>query len=83
MEFLDERLKAARGNILHEKLLIILTSVQIITFCCLFDIFNFTFCIPIMFLAGNTPHIVAVGYNLSPRSMVKAFDALHEAIVDI
>ena len=35
------------------------------------------------FLAGNTYHIGAVGYNWSPRSMGKTLYAFHDAMVDI
>ena len=83
VEFLDERLKEARDNILQENNFIVLTSVEIISLCCLFAIFHFTVCIPMMFLARNTNHVGAVGYNWLPRSMGKALDAFHDAMVGI
>ena len=83
MEFLDDRLKAARDIIFQDNIFIILTSVETIALCRLFDILYFTVCIPIRFLAGNTHHIGAVEYNWSPRSIGKSLDALHDAMVDI
>jgi hypothetical protein len=38
---------------------------------------------PMRWLAGNTHHIGSVGYDWSTRSMGKAIDALHEAMVEI
>ena len=83
VEFLDERMKAARDNILQENLFIVLTSVEMIALCRLSDIFHIIIYISMRFLAGNTRHIRAVGYNWSPISMSKALDALHDAIVEI
>ena len=79
VEFLDERMKAARDNILQE----VLASVEMISLFRLFDIFHFTVCMPMRLLVGNTHHIVAVGCNWSPRSMGKALDVLHDAMVYI
>ena len=54
-----------------------------IDLCRLFDMFCFTVCMAMRFLAKNTHHIGAVGYNWSPISMGKALDALHDAMVHI
>ena len=54
-----------------------------IALCRLFDNFCFAVFMSMVFLASNTHHIGAVGYNWSPRSMGKALDELHDAMVEI
>ena len=56
-DFFYERLKAERDNILQE----VLASVEMISLFRLFDIFHFTVCMPIRFIAINNYHIDAVG----------------------
>lgn len=54
-----------------------------ITLCCLNSILHFTVFMPMRFLAGSTrTHLIgAMGYDWSARSMGKAIDALHDAMV--
>ena len=68
---------------MQENIFIVLTSVEMIALCRLFDIYHFTFCMPMRFLPGNTHHIGAAGYNWSPRSMGKSLDTFHDAMVEI
>ena len=46
-------------------------------------IIHYKIAMPMRWLAGNTHHMPAVGYDWSARSMGKAIDALHDAMVDL
>ena len=83
IQFLDECLRAHKDNILQENLFIVLTSMEMIALCRVMAILHFKICMPMRWLAGNTHHIGALGYDWSSRSMGKAIDALHDALVEI
>jgi hypothetical protein len=57
--------------------------MEMISLCRVFAILHFKICMPMRWLAGNTHSIGSVGYDWSARSMGKAIDALHEAMVEI
>ena len=63
--FLDQCLKASKDNILQENLFYILTSEEMIALTRVLDIFNFTVCMPILWIAGNT-HNGMYGLTLLP-----------------
>ena len=83
VEFLDECLDSHKDNILQENLHIVLTSMEMIALCRVFAILHFCVCMPMRWLAGNTHNLGAMGYDWSTRSMGKAIDALHDAMVEI
>ena len=49
----------------------------------MFSILNFTVCMLMRWLAGNTHNVRAQGCDWSVLSIVKAIDALEEAMVKI
>ena len=83
IEFLNECLKSHQDNILQNNLFIILTSMEMISQFRVFAILHFCICLPMRWLAGNTHHLGNQGYDWSYRSMGKAIDALHDAMVII
>ena len=46
-------------------------------------IIHYKIAMPMWWLAGNTHHMPAVGYDWSARSMGKAIDALHDVLVEL
>ena len=82
IEFLDECLEG-HDNILQENLFTILTSVEMVALARVMAIIHYKIAMPMRWLAGNTHHMPAVGYNWSARSMGKAIDALHDALVEL
>ena len=46
-------------------------------------IVHFTISMPMRWLAGNTHHIGAQGYDWSARSMGKAIDAIYDAMLEV
>ena len=83
MEFLDEALEAHNDNILQENLWTILTSVEMTSLARVMSIIHYKIALPMRWLAGNTHHMHGSGYDWSIRSMGKAIDALHDAMVVI
>ena len=83
VEFLDESLQSARDNILQENLFIVLTSVEMVALCHVMAILYFKIGMPLRWLACNTHTLGQVGYDWSTRSMGKAIDALHDALIQI
>jgi hypothetical protein len=83
VEFLDESLRSVRDNILQENLFIVLTSVEMVALCRVMAILYFKIVMPLRWLAGNTHTLGQVGYDWSTRSMGKAIDALHDALIQI
>ena len=83
MPFLNQCLEASKDNILQENFFYILASEYMIALTCVFAIFHFTVCIPILWIAGNTHNVGAQGYDWSILSMGKAIYALEEAMVKI
>ena len=83
IEFLDECLKSHTDNILQENLFIVLTSSEMVALCRVMAIVHFTISMPMRWLAGNTHHIGAQGYDWSARSMGKAIDAIYDAMLEV
>ena len=81
VEFLNECLKSHQENILQNNLFIILTSMEMIAQFRVFAILHFCICMPMRWLVGNTHLLGSQGYHWSYRSMGKAIDALHEAML--
>ena len=82
-EFLDESLRSHKDNILQENFFIVLTSMEMIALCRIMSIHHFKVCMPLCWLAGNTHLIGQCGYDWSTRSMGKAVDAVHDAMMRI
>jgi hypothetical protein len=57
--------------------------MEIIALCCVMAILYFSICAPMRWLADNTHYIGNLDYDWSVRSMGKAIDALHDAMVQI
>lgn len=68
---------------MQECLFIVLTSVEMVALCRVMSILHFKICTPMRWLAGNTHHLGQVGYDWSARSMGKAIDSLHDAMIEI
>ena len=83
MEFLDECLEAHNDNILQENLWTVLTSSEMIALSRVMSIVHYKIALPMRWLADNTHLMAANGFNWSARSMGKAIDALHDALVKI
>ena len=83
VEFLDECLEAHQDNILQENMFTILTSMEMVALARVMAIVHYKIALPMRWLAGNTHHMHAVGYDWSARSMGKAIDALHDALVEV
>ena len=82
VEFLDECLEG-NDNILQENLFSILTSVEMVALTRVMAVIHYKIAMPMRWLAGNTHHMPAVGYDWSARSMGKAIDALHDSLVEL
>ena len=82
VEFLDECLEV-HDNILQENLFTVLTSVEMVALARVMAIIHYKIAMPMRWLSGNTHHMHAVGYDWSARSMGKAIDALHDALVEL
>ena len=54
-----------------------------VALCCVMAILYFKIVMPLRWLAGNTHTLGQVGYDWSTRSMGKAIDALHDALLEI
>ena len=54
-----------------------------VALCRVMAILHFKICMPMRWLAGNTHSLGLCGYDWSSRSMGKAIDALHDALVKI
>ena len=76
-------LEAANDNILQENLFCVLTSSEMVALSRVMAIVHFKIALPMRWLAGSTHIIGALGYDWSARSMGKAIDALHDALVRI
>ena len=76
-------LEATNDNILREKLFCVLTSSEMVALSRVMAIVHFKIALPMRWLAGSTHIIGALGYDWSARSMGKAIDALHDALVKI
>ena len=83
VKFLDESLRSHKDNVLQENLFIVLTSVEMVALCRVMSILHFKICMPMRWLASNTHWLGQTGYDWSARSMGKAIDALHDAMVVI
>ena len=70
-------------NILQKNLFTILTLMEMVALARVMAIIHYKIALPMRWLAGNTHHMPAVGYDWSARSMGKAIDALHDALVEI
>jgi hypothetical protein len=57
--------------------------MEMVALCRIMAILHFKICMPMRWLAGNTHHLGQIGYDWSARSMGKAIDALHDAMVEI
>ena len=68
-------------NILQENLFTVFASTEMIALTRVFAIVHFSIVMPMRWLAGNTHHLGA--QNWSVRSMGKAIDALHDALVEL
>ena len=60
-----------------------LTSLEMVSLCRVMAILHFKVCMPMRWLAGNTHALGQTGYDWSARSMGKAIDALHDALMKI
>jgi hypothetical protein len=69
--------------LLQENLFIVLTSLEMVSLCRVMAILHFKVCMPMRWLAGNTHALGQTGYDWSARSMGKAIDALHDALMKI
>ena len=76
-------MEAGKENIFQENLFYIITSDEMIALTRVLAILNFTVCMPMQWLAGNTHNFGAHGYNQSVMSTGKAIDALEEAMAKI
>ena len=74
IEFLNERLRMTRDNLLQYNIFIILSSLEMTVLARLCDIIHITICLPTRWLAGNC-HILDY-YNWSVRSMGRIVDKL-------
>ena len=83
VEFLDEMLEAHNDNILQENVSTIITSMEMVALSRAMAIVHFKISMPMRWLAGSSHNMHAVGYDWSARSMGKAIDALHNAMVKI
>ena len=63
VEFLDECLEAHNDNILQENLFTILTSMEMVALARVMAIIHYKIALTMRWLAGNTHHMPAVGYD--------------------
>jgi hypothetical protein len=82
VEFLDKRLRV-RGNenILQQNLFIILSSLEMMAVSRFYSILHVSVVIPFRWLAGNTHKLKK--HKWGPRSMGRAMDILHNALIEI
>ena len=60
-----------------------MTSVEMVALSRVMAIVHCKIAMPMRWLAGNTHNMAAVGHDWSARSMDKAIDALHDAMVEV
>ena len=83
IEFLDESLRSHKDNILQENLFIVLTSIEMVSLCCVMARLHFKIVMPMGWLAGNSHFLGCCGIDWSRCSMGKAIDALNVSMMGI